>query len=52
MQARLRLLIGLLALVFILIAAIVLLYALAPAPVEHLTFPVTPTLLAPPGGLP
>lgn len=52
MRARLRLLLGLLALAFILIAAIVLFYALAPAPVEHLIVPLTPTLLAPPGGLP
>ena len=52
MSARLRLLLGLLALAFILIAAIVLIYALAPVPVERLTIPVTPTLLAPPGGLP
>lgn len=52
MSARLRLLMGLLALTFILIAAIVLVYTLAPAPVEHLTIPVTPTLLAPPAGLP
>jgi hypothetical protein len=52
MSARLRLLMGLLALAFILIAAIVLIYTLAPAPVEHLTAPVTPTFLTPPAGLP
>jgi hypothetical protein len=52
MRARLPLLLGLLALALILIAAIVLFYALAPAPVEHLTIPVTPTLLTPPAGLP
>jgi hypothetical protein len=52
MRARLPLLIGLLALALILIAAIVLFYALAPVPVEHLTIPVTPTLLKPPEGIP
>jgi hypothetical protein len=52
MRARLPLLLGLLALALILIAAIVLIYALTPAPVEHLTIPVTPTLLKPPVSVP
>jgi hypothetical protein len=52
MSARLRLLFGLLALTFILIATIALVYALAPASEGQLTIPVTPTLLVPPVGLP
>jgi hypothetical protein len=52
MSARTRLLLGLAALILVLIAVLALAYALSSAPVEHLTAPVTPTLLAPPAGAP
>lgn len=52
MPRSLRILLIALAAALVLFAVLALVYALGPAPVLRDTFPIQPTLLVPPGGVP
>lgn len=52
MRRRTRALLTVLAVLLLAAAFTLLLYAVLPAPVESGTFPINPTLLAPPGAVP
>ena len=52
MTRRMRLLLGIAGLILIVAAGLALAYAFSPRAIDSAVYPVTPTLLVPPGGEP